>query len=768
MITSPEEYIKRLADIQNQDNLKELVMLPTDEPRFIIDANSRTITIPDAFTFIGVQNDHAAETIYFEIDRYFDQHDLSTEMCVVQFEAIGSGGQKSEGFYPITKIDVDSVPGKVIFGWKILNDVTKYDSNVYFSVRFYSIETVGYNQRFKYNFNTLPTSLPVKSSLNSTGEGVPVDPTALEIMSARFAEIERRAKEGMAGAEGWRDKAEEIANSMSDMEARVRSLKEEANRAATAANSSRDGARTSEVNAKASEEAAKKSEQNAAASEAAALDSQNKAKASEHAALQSEKNAKQSELNAKASEEAAFASQNAAKDSEDASLASENKAKQSELNAKASEEAALASQNAAKDSETKSKSSEDAAKVSENNAADSASAAANSQAKAADNQTATEKSAAKALANKNAAAQSEANAKASEEASKTSEENAASSASAANDSQVASAASEAAAKASQEASAASQTAAKESADKAKASENAAKMSETNAATSESNAASSASTATDAATTATAKATEAETSATNAATSEKNAADSATAAANSEGNAQASAEAAAKSAEEAKGAVSVDVTLSVEGAPADAKAVGDALDINKLVEAVDVEETDPTDTDYYLGQHVNGEDETGVSYRRKPLSALWNWIKSKLGSAAFNNTGDFATVGHTHSYLPLSGGTMSGAVNFASIGDTNTSSKITWSGSTDGADIYYQTTASDQGNLVLNLRDDSNCYLRIAYNGAFKSYFSPSDGAFHGGVYGNSTSTCGFTIKAQTSDPGAGSSLTTNCILIVYE
>lgn len=74
--------------------------------------------------------------------------------------------------------------------------------------------------------------------------------------------------------------------------------------------------------------------------------------------------------------------------------------------------------------------------------------------------------------------------------------------------------------------------------------------------------------------------------------------------------------------------------------------------------------------------------------------------------------------------------LSGDLVFPEIGNTNTSQKITWNGSTDGADIYYQTTASDQGNLVLNLRDDPNCYLRIAANGAFKSYFSP-DGVFHG-------------------------------------
>ncbi len=86
-------------------------------------------------------------------------------------------------------------------------------------------------------------------------------------------------------------------------------------------------------------------------------------------------------------------------------------------------------------------------------------------------------------------------------------------------------------------------------------------------------------------------------------------------------------------------------------------------------------------------------------------------------------------------LTTAGGTLSGNIHFADIGNVGTSSGITWGGSTDGAGIYYQTTGADQGNLVLNLTDDYNCYLRIAQNGNFKSYFSPNDGNFHGNVNG---------------------------------
>lgn len=152
-------------------------------------------------------------------------------------------------------------------------------------------------------------------------------------------------------------------------------------------------------------------------------------------------------------------------------------------------------------------------------------------------------------------------------------------------------------------------------------------------------------------------------------------------------------------------------------------------------------------------------------------AYWNGAYSGTSSnLQYCDRGRFGTIITKGSgdYLPIGGGTLTGDLKFPDIGDTATSHKISWAGSTDGADIYYQTTAKDQGNLVLNLRDDANCYLRIASNGAFKSYFSPSDGNFHGNVNGNASSASGYTFKSQTSDPGANSSLATGTVLFVYE
>ena len=98
----------------------------------------------------------------------------------------------------------------------------------------------------------------------------------------------------------------------------------------------------------------------------------------------------------------------------------------------------------------------------------------------------------------------------------------------------------------------------------------------------------------------------------------------------------------------------------------------------------------------------------------------------------------ANSSHTHSYLPLSGGTVSGNVHFASIGDKAKAAGITWDGSTDGASIYYETRGSDSGHLVLNMKDDSNVTVDIAAGGAVQSYFG-YDGTFHGNVSGNASS-----------------------------
>ena len=172
MITNVNEFKQRLQEIQ-QNSTAVFTTLPSNEPRIIIDANSREISIPVEFDFLAVKTDHRAETVYFEIDRYFDDEDLSEHTCVIQW-----ANQKDEGISPCKSLDISTFEGKIIFGWEITSDFTKVAGPVEFSVRFYTFDGLG---NFAYNFNTLPAESKILDTLNACGEIEPTRPSSFQV-----------------------------------------------------------------------------------------------------------------------------------------------------------------------------------------------------------------------------------------------------------------------------------------------------------------------------------------------------------------------------------------------------------------------------------------------------------------------------------------------------------------------------------------------------------------------------------------------------------
>lgn len=159
-ISTLDEYFQHLHEISLKD--PSLIILPLDEEKFFIDGNSRKITVPQAFTKngVGVQGDHYAEYIYFEIDRYFENIDFGSPSITAVVEFVDANQQKhfTKAWIKYT----DEKSSKVTIGWPITQDVTSKAGSIKFSVRLFELE----GNSYKRSFGTLIGQLVVNPSLD--------------------------------------------------------------------------------------------------------------------------------------------------------------------------------------------------------------------------------------------------------------------------------------------------------------------------------------------------------------------------------------------------------------------------------------------------------------------------------------------------------------------------------------------------------------------------------------------------------------------------
>ena len=165
MITPSEEYERYLAGLAKDETppLMKMRRLPVrGETVYQIDLNSRKISPPP---FIGVESDHKAEYIFFEMDRYYDLIDLSKSIGMIIFK-----NAKNEEFYQlIPYYDIDTHHNKIIFYWAIQAPAALYGGQVSFSMKFFEIDPT--SNKLIYELNTLVAKTKVLVGwANTTGE----------------------------------------------------------------------------------------------------------------------------------------------------------------------------------------------------------------------------------------------------------------------------------------------------------------------------------------------------------------------------------------------------------------------------------------------------------------------------------------------------------------------------------------------------------------------------------------------------------------------
>ena len=144
-------YWQQLKHLQNNQSREVTRINTPDYGFFEVDLDQRVVIPPSEYRdFLSLEQEHQAETIYFEAPRYFDEVDLTNTTIIIEY----INAENEARIYPAVLQDWTSNPGFIRFAWVLGHEATKTAGTIRFSVRFYSVDQ---NQKiFTYSLQTQP------------------------------------------------------------------------------------------------------------------------------------------------------------------------------------------------------------------------------------------------------------------------------------------------------------------------------------------------------------------------------------------------------------------------------------------------------------------------------------------------------------------------------------------------------------------------------------------------------------------------------------
>lgn len=154
----------------------QIIYLPKNETqeRYSIDLTTRTIKSPQ---FLSVLKDHRSETVYFEMDRYYDYMDLATTTCIIYYI---TPDQQSH-IYVVPFYDIEAanevmydkdnnsyIHRKIVFPWLIDGAATQFSGTIEYCIQFFKIDSE--TKEVLYQLTTQSTKSQILHGLDPSSQ----------------------------------------------------------------------------------------------------------------------------------------------------------------------------------------------------------------------------------------------------------------------------------------------------------------------------------------------------------------------------------------------------------------------------------------------------------------------------------------------------------------------------------------------------------------------------------------------------------------------
>lgn len=169
----------------------DAIIVPSNTQLYNVDLKTRTIDAPEN---LSVKTEHYAETVYFLVDRFYDNMDLAQTNCIIQYTTSEGSYVYNVPFCDVTTYDKGIVNedgkvidqhAKMIIPWSISGSATKNAGTIKYLIRFYMIDENSVLD--EYGNPTHPDKAELSYSLSTlTAKSKILDTLPIEVLEEEY------------------------------------------------------------------------------------------------------------------------------------------------------------------------------------------------------------------------------------------------------------------------------------------------------------------------------------------------------------------------------------------------------------------------------------------------------------------------------------------------------------------------------------------------------------------------------------------------------